>query len=368
MEHNASAAGEARKPEPVIMDTKQPAADPPAASGLLQHVGELDMAGRHGEAYEALVAASRQGDQQAMCELGHRLLVGDRTPKLPKHALTLLREAARLREPRALARLAALTAGGAYVPQDWPLALRLLGEAAAAGDPSARGQLWSLQPYGAQPAEWPVMAARVPLELWLRPADQQSLHEKVRRVPALAPIAVCEWLIGRAAGRLQPARVYDSVSRSELVHEMRTNTMAEFGYANYDVVQFLVQARMSLTCGYPMQHFETPMVLNYQVGQQITPHFDFIDAQAADYAEQIREQGQRMITFLLYLNDDYQGGETTFPELGIVHRGTAGEGLYFINAHPDLTPDRTMLHTGSPPTSGEKWVVTQFIVSKRLRP
>ena len=98
------------------------------------------------------------------------------------------------------------------------------------------------------------------------------------------------------------------------------------------------------------------------------PHFDFIDAQAADYARQIEEQGQRMITFLLYLNDGYEGGETTFPELGIVHRGVAGDGLYFINAHPDLSPDRRMLHTGSPPTAGEKWVVTQFIVSKALRP
>jgi prolyl 4-hydroxylase len=264
--------------------------------------------------------------------------------------------------------MAALTAGGAYVPQDWPRALQLLGQAATAGDPAARGQLQCLQPAGAQPADWPAMALRVPLAEWLRPADQERLHEKVRRVPALAPVAVCDWLIGRAAGHLQPALVYDSVSRSNSVHEMRTNTMAPFGYATYDVVQFLVQARMSLTCGYPMQHCETPMVLNYQVGQQITPHFDFIDAQARDYAEQIREQGQRMITFLLYLNDDYQGGETTFPELGIVHRGAAGEGLYFINAHPDLAPDRRMLHTGSPPTAGEKWVVTQFIVSKRLRP
>jgi hypothetical protein len=75
-----------------------------------------------------------------------------------------------------------------------------------------------------------------------------------------------------------------------------------------------------------------------------------------------------MITFLLYLNDDYDGGETTFPELGIVHRGAVGGGLYFINAHADLTPNRRMLHTGSPPVQGEKWVVSQFIVSKRLRP
>ncbi len=135
---------------------------------------------------------------------------------------------------------------------------------------------------------------------------------------------------------------------------MRTNTMAMYDYATLDVVQILVQARMALSCGYRIQHCEQPTILHYNVGEQITPHFDFIDAKARDYAQQIEERGQRMITFLLYLNDAYEGGETTFPELGIVHRGSPGDGLYFINAHPDLSPDRRMLHTGSPPHLGRE--------------
>jgi TPR repeat protein len=329
---------------------------------------QFDQAGRYAEAMEALKGASLEGDLVAMTELAHRLLVGDRAPKSPKHALYLLHDAAKKGEARALARLAALTAGGAYLRQDWRQALQLLGAAAAAGDTQAQGQLTCLQPPDAPPAPWQDAAERVPLQYWLQTAGEEKLHENVRWVPELAPLPVCAWLIGRARGRLQPALVYDSVSHENQIHEMRTNTMALFDYSTFDVVQFLLQARMSLTCGYPMQHFETPMVLHYSVGQQITPHFDFIDANAADYAEQIRDQGQRMITFLLYLNDDYDGGETTFPELGIVHRGAAGGGLYFINAHADLTPNRRMLHTGSPPVRGEKLVVSQFIVSKRLRP
>ena len=339
----------------------------PRATGI-EAVGGLDQAGRFAEAMDALKSASLEGDLVAMTELAHRLLVGDRAPKSPKHALYLLQQAAKQGEARALARVAALTAGGAYLRQDWRQALQLLGQAAAAGDTPAQGQLTCLQPPGLPPATWQEMAERVPLEDWLQTARQEQLHENVRRVAELAPLPVCSWLIGRARGRLQPALVYDSVSHENQIHEMRTNTMALFDYSTFDVVQFLLQARMSLACGYPMQHFETPMVLHYEVGQQITPHFDFIDANAPDYTEQIREQGQRMITFLLYLNDDYDGGETTFPEFGIVHRGTAGDGLYFINAHADLTPNRRMLHTGSPPARGEKWVVSQFIVSKRLRP
>jgi hypothetical protein len=339
-----------------------------AASAGLEAAFAHDREGRHDAALQALANASRQGDLPAMTELGHRLLIGDRAQKQPKFAMTFLLQAAKGGEPRALARMAALMAGGAYVKQDWQGAMQLLGQAAVAGDPGAQGQLTCLQPEGAEPADWPVMASRVPLGDWLQPAAQDKLHEKVRRIPEMVPVPACRWLIGRTDGLLERARVYDSVDRSAKVHEMRTNTMAIFDYAKFDVVQFLVQARMALTCGYPMQHFELPMILHYEVGQQITPHFDFIDAQAVDYEQQIREQGQRMVTFLLYLNNEYEGGETTFPELGIIHRGTAGHGLYFINAHPDLSPDRSMLHTGSPPTAGEKWIVSQFIVSKRLRP
>lgn len=328
----------------------------------------FDTLGQHAEAMEALKQASAGGDLPAMSELAHRLLVGDRAPKSPKHALYFLSEAAKAGEARSLARLAALTAGGAYVRQDWHSALQLLGQAAVAGDASARGQLSCLQAAGSSPASWTEMAERVPLPYWLQPAPQQALHDNVRRIHDLAPLPVCKWLIERARDRLGPALVYDAVSRENQLHEMRTNRMALFGYDSFDVVQFLVQERMARTCGYPIQHFEAPMVLHYAVGQQITPHFDFIDAQAADYAEQIRVHGQRMVTFLLYLNDAYSGGETTFPELGIVNRGHTGEGLYFINAYPDLSPDRRMLHTGSPPTQGEKWIVSQFIVSKRLRP
>ncbi len=340
------------------------------ASAALQVAREHDAAGRYADAVDALARATRGGDLQAMSELGHRLLVGDRVPRLPEHGVPFIQEAARGGEGRALARVAALTAAGAYLQQDWAAALRLLGAAAAAGDEAARGQLLSLQPAGAPPdaPHWPALATQVPLGEWLRPAIATALHPKVHRVSQLVPAPVCAWLIGRARGHLQRATVYDAVSRRDEVHEMRSNTVANFNYATLDVVQFLVQARMSLTCGLRMQQLEAPMVLHYDVGEQITPHFDFIDVHAPDYEQQIREQGQRMITFLLYLNDDYAGGETTFPKLGLVNRGTACDGLYFINSHPDGAPNRDMLHTGSPPTAGEKWIVSQFIRDIALRP
>ena len=64
----------------------------------------------------------------------------------------------------------------------------------------------------------------------------------------------------------------------------------------------------------------------------------------------------------MYLNvGGYSSGETVFPHLGVSHAGQLGEGLFFVNTHDDGTPNLRTLHNGQPPTSGEKWIVSQFI-------
>jgi prolyl 4-hydroxylase len=101
-------------------------------------------------------------------------------------------------------------------------------------------------------------------------------------------------------------------------------------------------------------------VLHYDEGEEITDHFDFIDPKVPGYEQELARRGERVVTFLVYLNDDYGGGETAFPRLGISHKGRRGEGLYFVNALAD-GPDVRMLHAGRPPLRGEKWIVSQFV-------
>src|SRR5262249_47930296 len=109
-----------------------------------------------------------------------------------------------------------------------------------------------------------------------------------------------------------------------------------------------------------------PAILHYDVGEQITDHYDFIDPASPNYAAQIARQGERVVTFLVYLNDDYARGETEFPRFALRHKGRRGEGLYFANALASGEPDRRALHAGRPPESGEKWIVSQFIRSRAL--
>jgi len=67
------------------------------------------------------------------------------------------------------------------------------------------------------------------------------------------------------------------------------------------------------------------------------------------------------VTFLIYLNEGFDGGETAFPSLGRRYKGRTGDALFFYNAMPDGTPDRLTLHAGTPTTRGEKYLFSQWI-------
>ena len=101
-----------------------------------------------------------------------------------------------------------------------------------------------------------------------------------------------------------------------------------------------------------MPLFEPTQLLHYSVGQQFKPHYDFFDPVNLAYRDDLARFGQRIATFLIYLNDDYEGGETSFPKIGLNFHANAGDALFFANVTREGTPDLMTLHAGLPPTSG----------------
>ena len=335
-----------------------------------------DAAGRHDEAINALARATQQGDVEATTRLGKRLLVGDRAPYLPAEGARFLADANNRGGAEAAARLAVLVAAGAHAPQNWGAAFELLVVAAERGWGPAQEQIAVLAPDAAvvehrarsDGASWRSLGAAVDLKSWFAAPIGETLHSVplVRRFREFLAPRVCAWLVEQSRGRLEPAKVYDSVSKQDITHRTRTNTAARFGLIEAGLVHLLVQQRMSSACGVPLDHMEALAVLHYEVGEQIDDHFDFVDPRSPDYAEQLALHGQRVITFLIYLNDDYAGGETDFPKVSVCHKGERGEGLFFVNALPSGEPDLRSVHAGRPPLSGEKWIVSQFVRNRRF--
>ena len=69
----------------------------------------------------------------------------------------------------------------------------------------------------------------------------------------------------------------------------------------------------------------------------------------------------RQLTALIWLNGDFEGGETHFPDIDITVRGGIGDMLVFRNITGDGEPDSRMLHAGLPATNGVKWLASRWI-------
>jgi prolyl 4-hydroxylase len=335
----------------------------------------LDLEGRHTEAVDCLVAGVRKNDIEAITRLGKRLLIGDRAPHLPVDGARFLQDATERGGAEAAALFAVCVAVGVGCAPEPGAALAALASSAQRGWRPAQAQLRALAgdadrqmaPGQAVDAgHWQGLANRIDLTAWQRAPPAQDLHGSplIRSFREFVTPTVCQWIIEKARGRLTRAMVYDAVIRRTTTHETRTNTSAIFNLLDTDLVCVLVQTRMAASLGLPFRNLEAMTVLHYDPGEQITEHFDFVDPNVPDYERQLRERGQRVVTFLIYLNDDYAGGETEFSRLGVRHKGRSGEGMFFVNAFADGRPDVRTLHAGRAPTSGEKWIVSQFIKNR----
>ncbi|MEO8464778.1 MAG: 2OG-Fe(II) oxygenase [Gammaproteobacteria bacterium] len=336
-------------------------------SAAIDLAEQHDQAGRHDDAVNALARATQGGDFEAMTELGKRLIIGDRAPLLPQDGAKMLVDAAVAGNAEAALRLAVLKALGAHMPQSWTEAIALLVFAAERGSESARKQVAVLahQPLSvaATISDWKLLAGGIDTRFWQTcPAGTTlSPNPLVRIFPEFVTDPICAWLIERAQPKLQRALIYDPGNRKDMADHMRTNSAAGFDLVQADLVQVAVQSRMSIASGVPLHHMEGATVLHYAIGEQITNHYDFVNPKTPNYEQEIRERGQRIATFLVYLNDDYEGGETDFPQLSLRYHGGKRAAIVFSNALPDGQPDLRMVHAGLPPRDAEKWLMTQFI-------
>jgi hypothetical protein len=322
---------------------------------------ELFEKGFHADGVTALRESSEAGFVPGMSLLGAQLLSGRGAAPDPIAGIGLIMKAAKRGGGYANAMAAALLASGVAGKSDWTSALDHLQRAAEAGFRPAQDQLRLL--VGRNVDDWRGLRAAVDMFAWRDPPAPRALSEDPRILVAeqVLPPAVCVGLIAQAKERLQPAQVYDAVSGGPTANDTRRNSAAEFSLADTDVLLLAVRERLAALAKLPVAHLQGTQVLHYDVGERFTPHFDFLDPELEGPALDIAHRGQRVATVLVYLNDDLEGGETEFPELGIRHRGKRGDALVFHNLDSAGRPDRRTLHAGLAPTSGEKWLLSQWI-------
>jgi len=290
-------------------------------------------------------------DAQGQLDLA-RELFDELTPEAFSRAVALTESAAASGLADALCQLATIEAVGAGRPRSFEKALGLLRQAAAVGSNDAIAQLALL---GADESFDVANLLAVPK------AAALSESPRMRVTEGFADTETCDWIVSRSRHKLGPAMVWDQQSGTGKVDPARSNTAVELRLTEMDVVLALLRARISAATRLPEPIFETPQVMRYTAGQEFKLHHDFLDPNLPGHAADIERRGQRIGTFLIYLNDDFEGGETDFPQAGITFRGKKGDALFFANVARDGGPDPKSIHAGKPPTAGEKWIFSQWI-------
>jgi prolyl 4-hydroxylase len=323
-----------------------------------------EQAGRHDSARDWYGRAAKGGNLEARTALGISLLV--HLPRSPHEGVKTIVEASNEGCGQAAHIVSVLAASGAGLPQDWNVAINCLRRSAELGWAPSRDQLALLAdaPGSSSPEIWRQLQDKIDLSPWHKPPAPRSMFEtpRIAVIENFLSPAICDWLVERARPKLARARIYDSETGAARTDAARSNSAVDFNIVETDMVIALVRARIAALCGLPVASLEHTGILHYEVGQEFAPHYDFLDSNiGADFAS----RGQRVATFLIYLNDGFEGAETAFVDLDWKYKGAKGDALLFWNVDGTGAPDLKTRHAGMAPTRGEKWLLSQWIREPR---
>lgn len=261
---------------------------------------------------------------------------------------------------------------------DWRLALGWSQAAAERGDDAARTELILLsadldlrdhlvelvREGRSFPAQtWAQLAAGIDLPSLLTPPQQNVLFfdPLVVEAKAMASPGLCAWLMAAARPELERATVAKAGGAEFEYDEARTNSMVGFDVARSGLPLIALRQKIAATIGMPVSHFEPTNLLHYAPGEQYTYHFDSFARHEANFIPGFGEYGQRRMTVLIYLNDAYDEGYTSFARLNWQFRGQVGDALFWRNTNQAGDVHPNTLHAGLPPKGGSKWVLSQWV-------
>lgn len=112
-----------------------------------------------------------------------------------------------------------------------------------------------------------------------------------------------------------------------------------------------VQNRLEELTGIPQTNSEHLQLLKYEPTQFYKSHHDYIAHQKD------KQGGPRILTFFLYLNDGFEGGETYFDELDLTVTPKRGRAVVWPNVknNDPSKRDKRTKHQALPVTSGVKY-------------
>lgn len=199
------------------------------------------------------------------------------------------------------------------------------------------------------------------LELFSNDTNATIYVEKedydVIEIPNFLTYEECDKIIELSKGNMGSSKVY---SQHEDVVNNKTRISEQCWLNDNDPFIKTISDKVKSYTNTHTHYFEDLQVVNYKPGGFFTPHYDACVGNKAE-CERLNKNGPRYLTFLFYLNDTLEGGETIFPKINKLVKPEKGKVVIFQNVDNNGAIITQSLHGGEPVKYGEKWIANKWI-------
>ncbi|HEX6784024.1 MAG TPA: 2OG-Fe(II) oxygenase [Sphingomicrobium sp.] len=298
----------------------------------------LFQAGRVPEALEIIHHHAAAGDADALFTLGDMYWRGIGVPQDLVQAYELFGKSSDGGQAMGVRAYTNLMSNGAMGWRDWAKALHRLSEEAR----SDRLRAWMLQLITAMNLD----PSGDPLRLGSGERLSDAPDVTIFRQGFTAE--ECDFLIAIAEPTYEESRVIST--DGDIRTLLRTSDGSTMHWLIEDPATHALNRRLAAFTGTNVDQGEPLHILRYRPGQEYKPHVDWL-----------LDDNPRVLTALVYLNEDYAGGETEFIQTGLKVRGRKGDVLVFRSQSSDGGLDPLSEHAGLPVIRGTKYLASRWI-------
>jgi prolyl 4-hydroxylase len=187
----------------------------------------------------------------------------------------------------------------------------------------------------------------------------------IQEVPEFLTPQECATIIQLATPNLDKSNVYLSTGDKQDT-SIRESEQCWLKDQDHPLIRAISERVAALTKT-DINNQEELQVVKYEPGGFYLPHFDACDKKVDDCTNFNGDRGERFLTVIMYLNNDFEGGETEFPYVPTKIVPQCGKAAVFVNMDSSGNVLYKSRHGGNEVKSGQKWIATKWIRSQDLQ-
>jgi len=188
---------------------------------------------------------------------------------------------------------------------------------------------------------------------------KSSESVNIKEYPNFLSDEECDMIIALSKDNLIDSTVY--TEKENIINDSHRKSKQAWLYDNQNALIKSISEKVAKLTNMPIENQEPLQVVKYESGGFFNPHYDACDGDANFCKRLNGSSGARRITLLIYLNDEFTGGETIFPNVPYTAKPKKGKAVMFTGTNDKDQLIEESYHGGNPVKSGVKWICNKWI-------